>query len=146
MRSGCQWVAALLLLAGCGGAPGGRSAGSGGGQALAVETAKPPGVGRLAAAEARGYLASHPGALVLDVRNPDEWNDDLGHIEGARLIPLPELSARMAEIEAWRDKPIVVVCRSGRRSQSAAERLLASGYREVMNLEGGMVAWRKTEP
>jgi rhodanese-related sulfurtransferase len=97
------------------------------------------------AAEARRFLAAHPEALVLDVRNPDEWEDQYGHIEGAKQIPLPELEARATEIEGWRDAPVVIVCRSGRRSQTAADILAGMGYRQVFNLEGGMIAWRETE-
>jgi len=145
MRSRCQWMAMILVLAGCGGAPGGQAVGAkDGAQAPVVDAGGPAEVVQLAAVEARGFLASHPGALVLDVRNPDEWDDDLGHIEGARQIPLPELESRLAEIEGWKEKPIVCVCRSGRRSQSAAELLRSSGYRQAMNLEGGMVAWRES--
>jgi rhodanese-related sulfurtransferase len=99
----------------------------------------------MAASAARAFLASHPEALVLDVRNPDEWDDPYGHIEGARQIPLPELSARVIEVEGWKDKPIVLVCRSGSRSQTAAELLASLGYRQVINLEGGMIDWRETE-
>jgi rhodanese-related sulfurtransferase len=112
--------------------------------ALAGPTAAAP-VGHLRAVQARGFLAAHPEALVLDVRDPDEWNDDLGHIEGARQIPLAELGSRMAEVAAWRDRPVLVVCRVGARSQRAAELLSDAGYRRVMNLEGGMAAWRQSE-
>ncbi len=145
MRSGCQWVAVALVLAGCGGAPGGQARSAGGEAAPLGEATRGVAVGHLRPLQARGFLAAHPEALVLDVRNPDEWDDDLGHIEGARQIPLPELPSRLAEIEGWKNKPIVVVCRVGGRSQQAAELLLASGYRQVMNLEGGMAAWRESE-
>ncbi len=97
----------------------------------------------MAAPEAQRLLTEHPEALVLDVRNPDEWDDDLGHIEGARLIPLPELPARMTKIEGWREKPVLVVCRVGVRSAEAAEILAGAGFQSVANLEGGMSAWRK---
>jgi rhodanese-related sulfurtransferase len=100
----------------------------------------------MSATGARAFLAAHPEALVLDVRNPDEWNDEHGHIEGARQIPLPELADRVGEVAAWKDKPIVLVCRSGRRSQTAAEMLAGLGYRQVINLEGGMIAWQATAP
>lgn len=149
MRRACQWLAATLLLAGCGGAPGGQAARPAGVDSASVERVSPAApetqVGRMAAAEARAFLAAHPEALVLDVRNPDEWDDQYGHIEGARQIPLPELSGRVAEVEGWRDKPIVLVCRSGRRSQTAAELLASLGYRQLFNLEGGMIAWRESE-
>lgn len=102
-------------------------------------------VGHLDAVAAKDFLAAHPEALILDVRNPEEWDSELGHIEGARQIPLPELQRRMDEVAAWKDKPIVVVCRVGQRSQRAAEMLAHAGYRQVMNLEGGMIAWRQAE-
>ena len=147
MRSGCQWMAVIFVLAGCGGAPGGQAVRTVGGApaaAPASDIGGRPAVAGMRPAEARSLLASHPEALVLDVRNPDEWNDDVGHIEGARQIPLPELSSRLAEVEAWKDRPIVVVCRVGGRSASAAELLRSAGFRQVVNLEGGMVAWRES--
>lgn len=101
-----------------------------------------PHAGALPAAQAKAWLAAHPAALVLDVREASEWNDDLGHIEGALRIPLDSLPARADELGAWRDKPIVVVCRSGRRSAQGARILLDAGYHQVWNLEGGMAAWR----
>ena len=146
MRKGCQWLAVTLVLAGCGGAPGRQTAGPAG-----VDSA-PPGaaalevrVGRMTATAARAFIASHPEALVLDVRNPDEWDGPLGHIEGARLLPLPELEARMAELEGWKEKPILLVCRSGSRSGQAGDLLRVAGYRHLINLEGGMVGWRASE-
>jgi adenylyltransferase/sulfurtransferase len=68
---------------------------------------------------------------------------EVGNLEvlGARLIPLGELENRVGEIP--RDHPIVVVCRSGQRSHSAARRLLDGGYAEVFNLRGGMQAWAR---
>lgn len=99
-------------------------------------------VRQLSASAAKAFLAQHPEALLLDVRNPDEWNDDLGHIEGARQIPLPELPNRLAEIAEFKNKPVVAICRVGGRSQGAAELLTRSGFTDVANLEGGMSAWR----
>jgi rhodanese-related sulfurtransferase len=137
----------LWLLAGCGGAGDREPAATASRETAAAPSAPGPAqAGHLAAAEARGFLAAHPEALVLDVRDPEEWNDDLGHIEGARQIPLAELSGRIGEVEAWRDRPVVTVCRVGVRSQRAAELLAGAGFRRVVNLEGGMAAWRQTEP
>jgi sulfur dioxygenase len=140
------WVTALFLsaaVAGCGA----KSADNSVSEAVhvGVSTMQRASVGHLQAIEVRDYLASHSDALVLDVRNTDEWNDELGHIEGARQIPLPELQDRLGEIESWKGKPVVVVCRSGSRSARAAELLAASGFQQVMNLEGGMTAWRQAE-
>lgn len=76
------------------------------------------------------------GAFVLDVRQPEEWTDQ--HIDGATLIPLSELDARVDELP--RDRSIVVLCRSGSRSGMATEALRAAGF-DAANLEGGMIAW-----
>jgi rhodanese-related sulfurtransferase len=92
--------------------------------------------------QAKAYLADHPEALVLDVREVSEWNDDVGHIQGAKQIPLGELQKRLGEIEAWKDKPILVVCRSGERSPSAVETLRAAGFKLPVTIIGGMSAWR----
>lgn len=126
-------------LAGCSG-PGVRGNAAGTGEGTAEPAAR---VGSLTPAEARSFLASHPEALLLDVRTPEEWNDDLGHIEGARLVPLPELARHMEELAGWKDRPVVAVCRVGGRSRRAAGILAAAGFRQVFNLEGGMAAWRR---
>jgi rhodanese-related sulfurtransferase len=77
------------------------------------------------------------GALVLDVREPDEWV--AGHIPGAALIPLGELAARVAEVP--RDRDVVVVCRSGNRSAQGRDILLGAGYTSVTSMAGGMNDW-----
>lgn len=75
------------------------------------------------------------GATLLDVRTPEEY--EAGHLSGATLIPIAVLEARLAEVS--QDKPIVVYCRSGRRSAMAANLLKKRGY-EVHDL-GAMAAW-----
>jgi hydroxyacylglutathione hydrolase len=78
-----------------------------------------------------------PGVTVLDVRNRSEWDE--GHIPGARLVPLPELAARLDEL---RDAgPIAVHCQGGSRSAVAASVLAAAGLHDVTNVEGGYAAW-----
>ena len=74
---------------------------------------------------------------IIDVREPDEFA--AGHMPGARLIPLGQLPARTSELDP--SQPIVVVCRSGNRSATATEFLLKSGFQDVRNLAGGMIAW-----
>ncbi|HUP86398.1 MAG TPA: rhodanese-like domain-containing protein [Acidimicrobiales bacterium] len=76
------------------------------------------------------------GALLLDVREPDEWA--AGHAPGAKHVPLGELAARIDELP--NDRPIVAVCRAGGRSGQATQALVGSGY-DVVNLAGGMRAW-----
>ncbi len=79
--------------------------------------------------------------VIVDVRNPDEYIGPLGHIEGARLIPLGELSQRLDELEAIRSQSIVTVCKAGGRSNQAAEILMAAGFPRVRSLTGGMSRW-----
>lgn len=80
------------------------------------------------------------GVQVVDVREPAEFTDALGHIEGAVLIPLPALIARLGEIDPAR--AVVTVCRSGTRSAQAAVLLQRAGLARVANLAGGMLRWR----
>ena len=77
---------------------------------------------------------------VVDVRQPDEFNGVLGHVSGARLVPLGSLVARAVELS--KDRPIVTVCRSGARSAQAAVLLSKAGFDKVANLAGGMLRWR----
>jgi rhodanese-related sulfurtransferase len=77
------------------------------------------------------------GAFVLDVREPYEWNE--GHIPNATLIPLGTLPNQLASVP--KDKPIVVICRSGNRSQSGRDILLKAGFTNVTSVNGGMLAW-----
>jgi rhodanese-related sulfurtransferase len=79
------------------------------------------------------------GALLLDVREPDEYS--AVHAPDAKLIPLGELSARLQEIASYKDKPIVVMCRSGRRSTKAVALLKEAGYTQVSNVKGGIQSW-----
>ena len=77
---------------------------------------------------------------IIDVREADEFSGPLGHIAGAKLIPLGELAKRAGELA--KDKPIVAVCRSGARSAQATVLLQKAGFTEVANLMGGMLRWR----
>jgi rhodanese-related sulfurtransferase len=79
--------------------------------------------------------------LIIDVRNPDEFTGPLGHIEGARNIPLPGFAARTAEL-VQETRPLVMVCHTDRRSSAAAAHLVQAGKADVSVLRGGMVAWR----
>ena len=77
---------------------------------------------------------------IVDVREPAEFNGPLGHVPGARLIPLANLTEKVAEISKTR--PVVVVCRSGARSAQATVLLGKAGFDKVANLSGGMLRWR----
>jgi len=84
-------------------------------------------------------LMSRKSALVLDVREPDEFAQ--GHLQGARNVPLSQLSARLKELEKFRDKPVLVVCERGRRANTAAKLLKAQSFTTLNILKGGMQAW-----
>jgi len=84
-------------------------------------------------------LMSRKSALVLDVREPDEFAQ--GHLQGARNVPLSQLSARLKELEKFRDKPVLVVCERGRRANAAAKLLKEQSFTALNVLKGGMQAW-----
>ena len=73
---------------------------------------------------------------LIDVRAPDEVADR--SLPGVVNIPLDELPSRAAELDA--DRRVVVICRSGRRSATAAQLLVDAGFNDVINLDGGMLA------
>ena len=99
-----------------------------------------PSVPKLTAAEVSEKLKFGKHPLVIDVRQPGEFQQ--GHIASAKLIPLNELRKRMGELSKTRE--IVCVCASGSRSSSAAKMLLKEGY-TVFDMQGGMGAWRQAK-
>jgi rhodanese-related sulfurtransferase len=80
---------------------------------------------------------------VVDVRGPDEFSGPLGHIVGALNIPVNDLPQRLGEIPAQQEKPVVLVCRTDRRSANAAALLRERGFRDVRVLHGGMEQWAR---
>ena len=86
-------------------------------------------------------MINHKDAFVLDVRESAEYQS--GHLLNAKHIPLLKLRDRIGELERYRDKPIVVVCRSGQRSATACAVLGKEGFGQVYNLAGGVMAWQK---
>jgi glyoxylase-like metal-dependent hydrolase (beta-lactamase superfamily II)/rhodanese-related sulfurtransferase len=87
------------------------------------------------------WVAQHLEEIdLVDVRSPAEFEGELGHLPGARLIPLDELRARVAEVKGG--KPVVLVCQTGKRSAMATVILRQAGLAQVASLAGGMVRWR----
>ncbi|MGE5462756.1 MAG: rhodanese-like domain-containing protein [Syntrophothermus sp.] len=84
------------------------------------------------------YTKYQNGAFVLDVRTPEEWNEF--HAPNSTLIPLDQLASRLNELP--RDREIVVVCRSGNRSQQGRDILLNAGFQNVTSMKGGLTEWR----
>jgi rhodanese-related sulfurtransferase len=87
--------------------------------------------------EARAKQQS--GAVIVDVREPYEWSE--GTIPGAILLSLGALSGRLRELDPSRE--IITVCRSGHRSQSAAQILQRAGFARVESMAGGMIGWKQ---
>lgn len=79
------------------------------------------------------------GVFILDVREHSEWDEY--HVPGSSLIPLKQLPQRLAELP--KDKPIVVVCRSGNRSQEGRDILKQGGFENVTSMAGGLLQWRQ---
>ena len=80
---------------------------------------------------------------VIDVREQSEYTGELGHIRASRLVPLKQLQYEIDKLGISKDDPIVLVCRSGVRSTTAAAMLTGMGYSQVSNLKGGMLAWKE---
>jgi len=99
------------------------------------------GVAELAPRALRARLAAGEELLLLDVREP--WEAERARIPEARLLPLGQLEARLPELEAWREREVVVHCQTGGRSRRACELLRAKGFAHVANLAGGIEAWAR---
>lgn len=92
----------------------------------------------LTAAETKKFIDTET-PLILDVRTPNEFYS--GHIPGAVLVPLQQLSQRLSELREHKEKEILVYCRSGNRSTVAAEILIRNGFRKIYNLRPGIRGW-----
>lgn len=95
-------------------------------------------------AEDLPHLTQNDASLtILDVRGPDEFVGDLGHIPNAINIPLGEVSQRLSEINGRGNNSVIIVCRTDKRSAQAAELLKNSNFRDVRVLRGGMERWKQ---
>jgi uncharacterized membrane protein YdjX (TVP38/TMEM64 family)/rhodanese-related sulfurtransferase len=91
--------------------------------------------------ELKQRLDRGEAVTVIDVRGPDEFTGSLGHVADAMNLPLGELPGRLTEINALRGKPVVLVCRTDKRSAAAAQMLRAAGFSQVGVLRRGMEQW-----
>lgn len=85
-------------------------------------------------------LINREDALVIDVREPDEYA--AGHLPESRNVPVARLAERAGDFEKFKDSPIIVVCASGARSAGSCKQLEKLGFSKVHNLDGGINAWR----
>lgn len=147
-RRTAGWLAAALFIvsaAGCSGdKPEAETAADGGSPATAsagtpAASAATAG-GTIDAAALLELLDDPAGPAVLDVRSSNEF--DAGHIPGSIHIPYDEIEQRIGELEPYRDKGLVVYCRTGRRAGIAEAALARAGFERVWDLEGHMVEWQ----
>ncbi|GMT49205.1 MAG: sulfurtransferase [bacterium] len=80
--------------------------------------------------------------FILDVRTLPEYKND-GHIEGSTLIPIQVLAKKLHEIKSKKNIKVYIICHTGGRSAYASELLLKSGFKKVVNVVGGMEAWKR---
>jgi len=86
------------------------------------------------------HLINREDAIVVDVREDNEFRS--GHIVNAMHVPLGYFRDRIQKLEKYKDKPIIVGCRSGHRSGQACAMLKKAGFEKVYNLRGGVMAWQ----
>lgn len=85
-------------------------------------------------------LINHQNAVVLDVREDSEFY--AGHVPHSVHVPLGQL-AKHAELEKYKNRPVIAICRSGMRSGRACSVLHKNGFEQVYNLAGGITAWER---
>jgi uncharacterized membrane protein YdjX (TVP38/TMEM64 family)/rhodanese-related sulfurtransferase len=91
--------------------------------------------------ELKRRLDQGDAVAVIDVRGTDEFTGPLGHIASARNIPIAELNSRIAELAGLERTPIILVCRTDKRSATAAQALHAAGFTQISVLRQGMEQW-----
>ena len=92
------------------------------------------------AEEAHRLLSENNEFVILDVRTRKEY--DYGHIPGAKLVPVNVLPMKLAELDKYKDKPVLVYCASGGRSPRAVDTLANSSFKNIYHLSHGISSWR----
>jgi len=93
--------------------------------------------------ELKRRLDAAESLIIVDVRGPEEFFGELGHIAGARNVPLPDIDRRLSELAPFKDARLVLVCRTDRRSANAALTLREAGFRHIAVLRQGMMQWNR---
>lgn len=86
-------------------------------------------------------LSNKEKVRLIDVRRPDEWTGEFGHIAEAELMTLDTLPQKISDLN--KDETIVFICRSGGRSAQATAFAKQQGFQSVFNMAGGMIAWNQ---
>jgi rhodanese-related sulfurtransferase len=99
-------------------------------------------VKNVSAEEAHKLICENKEFIILDVRTKEEY--DKGHIPGAKLIPVEIIPTKLAQLDKYKDKPVLVYCASGARSPIAVITLENSGFKNIYLLNGGISSWKYT--
>lgn len=94
-----------------------------------------------AVAPSEAIRLMNQGAVIVDVRDRAQY--EAGHIGEARNIAATELAASAEQLKKYRDKPVIICCDSGMQAGPAARELSKQGFAKVVNLRGGLAAWRQ---
>jgi rhodanese-related sulfurtransferase len=97
------------------------------------------GVKQVGPAEAT-KMVNHKNALLLDVREKSDQQDGL--LPGAISLPCSEIEARLAELEKYRQQPVITFCKNGQKGKRACGVLSKQGFDSLYNLDGGLLAWQ----
>ena len=141
--TGVLALVGMVLASGCSGGNGNSEADQDAGGQPAVRAAPPAGDTSplvMTSAELMERLDEPDAPVILDVRSPEEYAE--GHIPGAINIPYDRIGAQLGSLEDYRERDLVVYCRTGRRAGVAEEVLSKAGFEQIWDLEGHMVAWR----
>ena len=97
-------------------------------------------VKNVSAEEAYKLINEDKEFVILDVRTKEEYDD--GHIPGAKLFPVQVLPMKLAELDKYKDKPVLVYCASGGRSPRAVDTLVNSDFTNLYHMNRGISSWR----
>jgi rhodanese-related sulfurtransferase len=98
------------------------------------------------AQQAKKILDKDTTVVVLDVRTPEEFKSQTGHLPRAINIPVQELEARLKELDKYSSRQLLIYCRSGNRSMRASAILQKQGFKQLIHLDGGILQWNSAFP
>jgi rhodanese-related sulfurtransferase len=84
-------------------------------------------------------LVNREGAVLVDIRDIKEYGT--GHIAGAVSMPVSSIDARIGELDSYKDKPVVLVCKMGQHASATGRKFKEKGFENVRRLSGGMAEW-----
>lgn len=83
-------------------------------------------------------LYTEKKAVIVDAREDSEWNEQ--HIPGAICIPLDQLNVRLSELKQYKNRPVIMQCKSGGRTVKALDILKSTGFKHIYNMDGGIIS------